>query len=429
MNEITTFEACRQLLKHLNKLRFPFAELRPKPLSSDECFKGDYDFLYNGEKKPELIREIALFLKNKGVSFVILRKNRHKLQVQIFDYENGQKIILEFWSVSVISPSLSAFHYSSALTWKDLEKFISPTKNYYRINPNIRALIYITHLKAKKKDLKKPETVARLKYFREQCLPEEPGYGPLTEIFGDLAEGKKNLRGGNRKALALLKEAGSYRPVKAFFYAMGTKTRSLFPKVSSPRLIAVVGPDGVGKTTIIKKAIAKGDSSLKYYKFKDLYRKHNGIDKLIRKYYPDRSLKRNQIDERVSGVHFLWSYIVFFFFRILYFRKLVILDRYFYDLLLTGIRDKNRRGHEVWWYRLGCFLAPRPRCLLILDVPYEIAKKRKDEISEEDWGLIFNNYLRCYFSKPSKYLAFCNTDTKVEDSVSFFNFVKEITLK
>ena len=425
MDETNALEACRQLLGHLNKLNFPFAELRPKPLTPEVCFSGDYDFLYDGKKKPELIREIVLFLKYKGASFVILRKNHQKLQVQVFDYASGQKIILEFWSAAVISPSLGAFNYSSALSWHDLEKFISSTNDDYRINPNIRALVYITHLKARNKDLKKPENIARLKYFREHCLPEGPGYEPLNEILLKLVEGRENLRDGNKKALDLLNKAGSYRPVKAFFYTIGTKIRSTFSGTLSPRLMTVVGPDGAGKTTILKKAITRNDRSLIYYKFKDLYRKHNGLEKLIRRYYPDRSLKRNQIDERVAGIHFLWASIVFFFLRIFYFRKFIVLDRYFYDLLLTGIRDENQKGHEVWWHKIGCFLAPRPRCLFILDVSYEIAKKRKDEISEENWDLIFNNYLKCYFLKPSKYLALCNTETTVEKSASFFNFVQQ----
>ncbi|MBN2179579.1 MAG: hypothetical protein JW743_09155 [Deltaproteobacteria bacterium] len=385
--------------------------------------------MYNGERKSTLIREITLFLKNRGASFIVGRKSLHKLQVKIYDYKSGKNIILEFWSASIISPSMGGFHYSSALTWKDLETFISSGPDGYSINPHIRALIYITHLKAKKKDQRKPETVVRLRYFREQCIPGESRHGLLPEILGNLAEGRENLRSGNRKALSLLKGAGAYRPVHAFLYALRMRWQEFLSGGSPLSLMAVVGPDGSGKTTILKKAIPTDDRSLKYCKFKDLYRKHNGIDKLIRKYYPEKGLKRNQIDERVSGVHFLWSSTVFFFFRILYFRKLIILDRYFYDLLLTGIRDQKQKGHEVWWHRLGCYLTPRPRCLFILDVPYEIAKKRKDEISSEDWDLIFNNYLTCYFSKPSKYLALCNTERTVNESVSFFNFVKEATLK
>jgi len=429
MNKITTIEACRQLLEHLNDLRFPFAELRPKPLTSEECFEGDYDFLYDGEKKYALIKDIIFFLKHKKVPFVILRKNEQKLQVQIFDYDTDRKIILEFWSVCIIRAALKSIHFPSYLTWKDIEQFIHSDADGYEIHPNVRALIYITHLMARKKDLQKPEVQKRLRYFREQCLSREPGYDLLKEILQKLASLECDLTDANKKALDLLKDFGCSRPSKALMYFAKTKFAKLLSKSSPRKIMAVVGPDGSGKTTILKKAITKDDRLLKYYKFKDLYRKHNGIDKLIRKHYPVKGLKRNQIDERVSGIHFFSSYIVFFFFKILYSRRLIILDRYFYDLLLTGIRDKDGTAHEVWWYNMGLALTPRPRCLLILDVPYEIAQKRKGEIAKEDWDLLFNNYLRCYFSKPSKGLAFCNTDTTVENNVSFFNFVKEIILK
>jgi len=429
MNETRAIDACRELLTHLNNVNFPFTELRPKPLTPEKCFMGDYDFLYDGTKKSDLVRDIVYFLKSKKASFFILRKDQQKLQVQIFDQETGQKIILEFWTASVISVSIGAFTYSTALTWHDFERFIYSTKDGYKIDPNVRALIYSTHLKARKKDLKKTEVVERLKYFKEHCLPEGPEYGQLNEILENLAHGKENLKDGNRKTLAILKEIGAYRPLKTFFYAIGIKARSIFPMVKSPRIMTLEGPDGTGKSTLLKKVIKNKDFHTKYYKFKDLYRKHNGIDKLIRKYYPDRSLKRNQIDERVAGVHFLSSAIVFFFLRIFNFRKLFILDRYFYDLLLRGIRYKNQKGHEVWWHKIGCLIAPRPHCFFILDVPYEIAKQRKNEISEGDWDLIFDNYMKCYFTKPSKYLAVCNTDTTLENSVSFFNFVKKAIQK
>jgi len=130
------------------------------------------------------------------------------------------------------------------------------------------------------------------------------GYDLLKEILQKLASLECDLTDANKKALDLLKDFGCSRPSKALMYFAKTKFAKLLSKSSPRKIMAVVGPDGSGKTTILKKAITKDDRLLKYYKFKDLYRKHNGIDKLIRKHYPVKGLKRNQIDERVSGIHF-----------------------------------------------------------------------------------------------------------------------------
>lgn len=429
MNETITLDACRDLLRYLNNLQFPFSQLRPKPLTLEECFVGDYDFLYDGKKKSELIKNIILFLKDRGISFVILRNNQYKLQVRIFDYNTSQSIILEFWSVCVIRAGFKNIHFSSVITWKDLEQFISQESGAYKIHPNLKALIYVTHLRAKNKNLKKIEVIERLKYFKEYCMPRGPVYDSLIDVLEKLATEKDDLATANKRALVLLKNINCYMPSVAILRSLNAKLDKLFSTSSPRNIIAVVGPDGSGKTTILKKSIRNDDKSIIYYKFKDLYRKHNGIDKLIRKCFADKNLKRNQLDERFSGIHFLSSRIVFFFFKLIHWKRLIVLDRYFYDLFLTGIRDKGRKGKVLWWYKFGIYLAPRPLCLLILDVPYEIAKNRKDEISKEDWDLIFNNYVSCYFSKPSRYLAYCSTDTEISKSVSFFNYLKVITLK
>ena len=121
--------------------------------------------------------------------------------------------------------------------------------------------------------------------------------------------------------------------------------------------------------------------------------------------------------------------IVFFFFRMLHRKKMIVLDRYFYDLFIRGLRDPSAKAAPVPWYNLGLLIAPRPKGLLILDVPYELSLVRKGEIALEDWETIFSNYLNCYFAKPAKCLAWCNTELPLDRCVDFFQSVKNIVKK
>ena len=429
MEKHIALEAWRFTLQQLIKASFPFAELRPKPLDPEECYNGDYDFLYDGRQKTELINHLIASFRAQKIPFLIFQAKRRKLQIHIYDPETGRRIIAEFWSACTIDVSWMTARFASYLTWRDLEDAIVHDGDGFRIKSNIRAILYITHLYAKNKKIEKEQVQRRIQYFKEQCESKEARHELIRELLTRLAKNETPLKSANHSALELLRDQSMFSLSRALWRFGEEKLFQLATK--RPRnIMAVVGPDGAGKSTLLKQAIPEDDRSMLYYKFKDLYRKHNGVDKILRKWYGrNKRLKRNQIDEQIFGFHFISSLIVFFFFRILHRKKMIVLDRYFYDLFITGLRDPSAKAAPVPWYNLGLFIAPRPKGLLILDVPYEISLVRKGEIAREDWETIFSNYLNCYFAKPAKCLAWCNTELPLDRCVDFFQSVKNIVKK
>jgi len=172
-------------------------------------------------------------------------------------------------------------------------------------------------------------------------------------------------------------------------------------------MIAVLGPDGSGKSTLIEKMnvhfqdLFKVDSDgVKVFHIRPglfptitelLKKKSHSAEKpsLLREAWHTPS-------STLSVVRLLcfWAdYVLGYFVKILpelgrY--HLVVLDRYYYDLLIDPSRYKIRLPHRV----MKAFLVvlPTPDIVFVLDAPPEIIYPRKRELNEVTIGILLNEY-------------------------------------
>jgi thymidylate kinase len=172
-------------------------------------------------------------------------------------------------------------------------------------------------------------------------------------------------------------------------------------------MIAVLGPDGSGKSTLIEKmkvlfqdVFKVGSHGVKVFHIRPglfptitelLKKKSHSAEK--------SSLLREAWNAPSSTISFarllcFWAdYVLGYFVKILpelgsY--HVVVLDRYYYDLLIDPSRYKIRLPHRV----MKAFFAvlPTPDIAFVLDAPPEIIYPRKRELNEATIGILLNEY-------------------------------------
>jgi thymidylate kinase len=172
-------------------------------------------------------------------------------------------------------------------------------------------------------------------------------------------------------------------------------------------MIAVLGPDGSGKSTLIEK--------MKVH-FQDVFKVESqgvkvfhirpGLFPTITELLRKKSLPEgkstllrdawNSPSGTISFIRllcFLADYLLGYFIKVLpelgnY--HVVVLDRYYYDILIDPARYKIRLPPRV----MKTFFAvlPTPDIAFVLDAPPEIIFPRKRELNEETIGLLLNGY-------------------------------------
>jgi len=145
-------------------------------------------------------------------------------------------------------------------------------------------------------------------------------------------------------------------------------------------VIAVMGPDGCGKTTIINHIESDLTDVFRQSKIFHLYPLPQ-IDSTI--VQNPHSLKpRGLISSILKLIYYLFLYTIGFWF-IIYPLKIkstfVIFDRYYHDILIDPYR--YRQNCSLFWTKLIGFFIPKPDLWILLDAPFEIIQQRKSEVS------------------------------------------------
>ncbi len=169
--------------------------------------------------------------------------------------------------------------------------------------------------------------------------------------------------------------------------------------------IPIVGPDGVGKTTLISKLFADKSENIRTYRFKSLYRKSIVYHLMYRflKIFNSTLSDKNEFDNCLNKICFSLALIKlsFVFLVKLFSNKLFLVDRYFHDYLIKDLRDLNDDASlDVHWQNMLKFI-PQSLLFVHLDAPNEVILGRRQEVLAKNMEFYRQKMFEFYIRKPS----------------------------
>lgn len=420
-----SFSLFENFIDKINQKQIPLVNLRYKPYDSMNAYSGDYDFFTSKEYIPEILQTIFDLASAFNISFTIDLTKYTKTKIVLFDDYN-KNIILEIWSsLEVRDHDKQTLKY---IFWEDVKNhLVEGVNTKYALPLEIEALYYLSHLSTKSKNLNAPEIQKRVNYYKEELKNNDK----VLQLYINLSNNAENINKVSSKANKILVELGILNDRKNFKMILKETKLKIVSELhknkssllKAQRFIPVMGPDGVGKTTIIESICKKFQKGAKYYRFKKTYRGsiiYNAIYPILKasakKRLNMKKIDKNQVDDLYGNLIFyiaLLKYSIFIIINLI-FRKFRFADRFFYDLFLKNIRfiDKNATLRENWEILLK--RTPKVFWLIQLDAPNDVILSRKRELSENDLNLYRKETFKLYINKPSILYTYINTSTDID---------------
>jgi thymidylate kinase len=414
----SAFKAFTSILRESHQRSIGLVQIRLRPLTEEVAYsQGDYDFLLNPGQKLDFLRIVFHHCSIAATPFFIDQRKRDKTIVQLWDPASRRGITLELWtSLEVKDPTKRGV---SRIWWEDLYPHIQANSQSQAFSPVFESLYYLSHLHTKHKQFDHPEVQRRLTHYAN-CMRHKTAIAVIYQrLMAD-----KDISHAAADANMYLMEMGVLRQKKELSSFLNSERETLHNKAYKTRkrwqargnIIAFVGPDGVGKTTIINAFKQQLSGKVSYFRFKKLFRGalvYKLLLPLLRQLansHHRTRLAKNQIDDHFGTLLFLIARLRYSTISIRrLWHSILLTDRYFHDFLSHGLRFSDtttiQRRSSEWLLKL----LPQPRCLVQLDADYDTIASRKNELSEEDVGfyrdIVFSTYLR----KPSPYYLYLNT--------------------
>ncbi|REG87008.1 hypothetical protein [Marinomonas pollencensis] len=183
-------------------------------------------------------------------------------------------------------------------------------------------------------------------------------------------------------------------------------------KLLTNNFISLIGPDGVGKTTIssaIQQAIPA-----KTFRYKRTYRR-SFIYKALYLLRRRKQLQKNDYDDLYPNKVLITSLLRLYVHSLSSFlsRKTILCDRYSNDNLASQLRAKEPAKASSRMLRKSRFI-PAPKTIIQLDAPAETILSRRAELSEDTINFLSDFYLESsVLIKPKKFI-YLNTNIPFE---------------
>jgi len=172
-------------------------------------------------------------------------------------------------------------------------------------------------------------------------------------------------------------------------------------------MIALLGPDGVGKSTLIHHmenhlmGILKTETNqMKTFHIRpgvfptitellSRNKQSNGEPSVIQRAWKSPSVVISFIRLLCFWVDYMLGYIVKVLPELVKY-NIVVLDRYYYDILIDPLRYNIRFPYK--FMKILLISIPRPRIIIILDAPPDVIFRRKGELNEEKINMLLEKY-------------------------------------
>ena len=188
------------------------------------------------------------------------------------------------------------------------------------------------------------------------------------------------------------------------------------------RIIPIIGPDGVGKTTLLTAVMDSVEEKITLSRFKKIVRRSVIYNILypINRYFLKKKLGYKPEKDQHDDVHYFLSltagalYYPYLVYKTLLKKKIVFVDRFFNDYLFENIsfRDKETKVRDNWKTLMN--FIPKVHWMFHLDASAEVILSRKDELTKEDILTYKEVNFQAYLEKPSLVYTYINTEAQLE---------------
>lgn len=416
-----------QVVDNVSGLAYPFSDeqrtCRDFLTTLFSTFDGTglrYCVLHSWDDLPERIKsdlDIALHPDDFSalpLAFQSLRNSGY-MPVQALNYLVGAYYFVFVWfdgtTVHTAAIDIIIEHRRGGLKVPSVRSLISGRRRHglFWIPAPDAEFLYLLAKKVWKRAAS-PAQASRLK-----ALVEQLGRSNAEQLARQIFLGQMNLRVVeacvNRNLETLLthtraqtwKTSLARNPLAVIAYVFSEALRCI-RRLTQPTglLVAVLGPDGAGKSTLINELIHISQRAFRrtrvfHWRPALLWKRTAQADTT----QPHARRCRSSVSSIIRLCAFLfdyWAGYAILIVPLLARSGLIVFDRYFDDVLIDPLRYRYGGPHGL--ARILSRLAPRPDLVLIVDSPEDVIFSRKQELTSEELGQQRQLYLEYADHQP-----------------------------
>lgn len=363
------------VLRELEHGPWRLIQLRGVPIGEASIDQGDVDFLAT-RQSVELLLQVAFSWVAGGRCHLRVRaRTRNKTTLVLISRDGLHTVHLDLW--------MQLWQIGDARGYLRYESFahLQPqTGAIERLPQAVEAALYLHHLSAKRKDLKRPQVLQRLAVYAEACTADPQLGGALAHTAAD---GRLPP-----DALAIADQVLGEAGVQPTFPGPARWATKLSDEIAAAwlgpprvvRCVAVTGCDGSGKTTLARAMAAPGGVASKVSVGKRLYRNSLVYKLAVLVVRPFLRQGRERFDDTMAPWNYLRASAALRLQLALQRAPLWLIDRSLMDFLVVDRKTDRPRLHRAAW--LARLFGRRIPVVHLL-VPGEALQARKAEMTRD----------------------------------------------
>jgi hypothetical protein len=395
---------------------YRFALLRETPLDAGAVDAGDVDLLGGRQDVDALLSRLDELCRELDINLLVERTGPRKTRVSLYSGDLLHTLHLDLWT-----DLWQLADGRRSLRWRDISTLCkSADGGFARMPLRLEVAVYLEHLRAKRRDLSSPGVRARLEYYAGALAGDGTEKNGLGDTLASVAAAPPAALPEGLLAHA----AGILGKVLGRRHRWRTPWRRLQDAVCrgwarrlapppGVRAVALVGPDGIGKSTVGKALVAAGVGWDEYVLGKSLYRRSLLFRALYRLNRTTGSrLSQERIDEALTSLAYLAAAVRLRRRLVASGGRSLVIDRFLADFLYVG-RKADRARFSRWAWLASALYVSLP--VVHLTAPHPVLSARKQEISATGLARFDREMTRFYTRRPwVRYLRFTNAGSREE---------------